>query len=279
MHRFDTKALAAISNQINGLADALVELRGNTGAGSPVPEAGLSIAREIVADAENIRDFPSLRSTASTVGRALSSANAGRALSFDSLWTHLEHLRVSLHKDLWDHPFILVRKDLSQLIDSEAPFGPEVNRAFPSAVYDLQEAGNCLAVGCFTAAVFHSMRAVEVGLRSLCKHFDISEVNGPHGESVKVEFLTWETLVGQIQAAITAKEGRMPKGEERQEFASYFRGLLLQAINFKEAYRNHVMHSRVNYNEDSANGILRDVERFMRELSISVTEGGLASPS
>ena len=46
-------------------------------------------------------------------------------------------------------------------------FGKEVHDAFPTAAFDIDEAGKCLAVGRATACVFHLQRAVEVGLKVL----------------------------------------------------------------------------------------------------------------
>ena len=43
----------------------------------------------------------------------------------------------------------------------------EVNDKFPSAAFDIDEAGKCLAIGRSTAAVFHLMRALETAIRAV----------------------------------------------------------------------------------------------------------------
>jgi hypothetical protein len=42
--------------------------------------------------------------------------------------------------------FLQVRKDLTKYINQAHPFGEHVSKQFPSAVADMVDAGNCLAV-------------------------------------------------------------------------------------------------------------------------------------
>ncbi|MFZ1980558.1 MAG: hypothetical protein WAU61_04570, partial [Smithella sp.] len=48
-------------------------------------------------------------------------------------------------------------------------FGDFVNAKFPSASFDIIEAGNCFATARYTACVFHLMRVLEIGLSTLAK--------------------------------------------------------------------------------------------------------------
>lgn len=54
------------------------------------------------------------------------------------------------------------------------PLTEPVFKAFPSATYDTNEAAWCLATSRSTAAVFHLMRILELGLTSLGKVFGVS---------------------------------------------------------------------------------------------------------
>ena len=58
---------------------------------------------------------------------------------------------------------------MNRYYKAERPFGDAVFDAFPSARFDIPEAGTCLAVGCNVAAAFHLMRVAEVGMRELGK--------------------------------------------------------------------------------------------------------------
>ena len=58
--------------------------------------------------------------------------------------------------------------------NAPALFGTEVKDHFPSATFDIKEAGNCYALSRNTACVFHLMRVLEIGLTVLGAVFGVS---------------------------------------------------------------------------------------------------------
>jgi hypothetical protein len=54
-----------------------------------------------------------------------------------------------------------------QYFDQPHLFGEDVSDQFPSTILDIEEAGKCLAMSRNTSCVFHLMRVMEVGLRTL----------------------------------------------------------------------------------------------------------------
>jgi hypothetical protein len=114
-------------------------------------------------------------------------------------------------------------------------FGSAVGNAFPSAMYDIAEAGACLALDRASACVFHLMRALEVGLTVLGAKFGVS-----------LAHTNWGPAIEQIERKISdlhtdASWKALPDYKEQQEFyaqaASHFRIL-------KIAWRNYTMHNR-----------------------------------
>jgi MFS family permease len=49
---------------------------------------------------------------------------------------------------------------------TKQPFGSEVENMFPGAISDIEESGDCIALGKSTAAVFHLMRIMERGVQA-----------------------------------------------------------------------------------------------------------------
>jgi hypothetical protein len=140
-------------------------------------------------------------------------------------------------------------------------FGEQVATNFESASYDIKESGNCYAVGRNTAAVFHLMRALEVGLGVLAAQFKISS-----------ERTNWETIINQIEKAIADLDkgtNRPANWKDDREFysqcASHFRVL-------KDAWRNYTAHARGKYDEGDAESILRNVRDFMQKLATRLHE-------
>lgn len=142
-------------------------------------------------------------------------------------------------------------------------FGRIVSERFPSANFDANSAAFCIATGLSTAAVFHLMRVLEIGLGVLGAKFGVS-----------LAHTNWGPAIDQIESKIREMYKdpawkSLPGFKSEQEFyakaASHF------AI-FKNAWRNHAMHVRGKYTEDEAEQIFRTVRAFMQKLAEKLKE-------
>lgn len=142
-------------------------------------------------------------------------------------------------------------------------FGGKVATSFPSATFDIANAGVCLATMMSTASVFHLMRVLEIGLASLGRIFGVS-----------LAHTNWAPAIDQIESKIRNMQKdpvwkELPDCKEQQEFyaqaASHFAIL-------KDAWRNHTMHIRGKYTEDEAERIFENVKGFMQKLSERLAE-------
>lgn len=142
-------------------------------------------------------------------------------------------------------------------------FGEEVSTSFPSATFDISNSGICIATMMSTAAVFHLMRALEIGLAALGEVFGVS-----------LAHTNWAPAIEQIESKIRGMQKdqawkALPDCKEQQEFyaqaASHF-------AMFKDAWRNYTMHVRAKYTEDEAEMIFLSVKAFMQKLATRVSE-------
>lgn len=78
----------------------------------------------------------------------------------------LEGLMETIVMELSKQTFAYLPGPNSQYFEQEKLFGPIVHDNFPSAREDIKEAGNCLACGLDSAAVFHLMRVAEIWITS-----------------------------------------------------------------------------------------------------------------
>ena len=147
----------------------------------------------------------------------------------------------------------------AHLFSEPAPFGAKVEDAFPSATFDIAEAAKCRALGRWTACVMHMMRVMEVGLRSLARHFDVSaDAN-------------WNQVLNQIEAKSREVSKRADGAEAEQwaaEAATHLRFV-------KNAWRNHAMHPTKTYDEERAVTIYESSRSFMQHLSSRLSEDDL----
>jgi hypothetical protein len=63
----------------------------------------------------------------------------------------------------------------ADMTDLPLPFGTEIGKLYPSAAYEIDETAKCLAFERSTAAVFHLMRVLEIGIKAVSKCLAISD--------------------------------------------------------------------------------------------------------
>lgn len=132
-------------------------------------------------------------------------------------------------------------------------FTNEVVDSFPDAQFDLEEAGMCLALGRYTACVFHLMRAMESGVRLLANHLNVT-IASKHGET-----LAWGILASNIGTAIK----QMEKGSKRDEWHN-LHALLVSA---NRAWRTKTAHPEKTYTEEHAREAVAAVKSFLSKMA------------
>jgi hypothetical protein len=186
-------------------------------------------------------------------------------------------MRSCLIAELGKRKFLYVSPDRTDYVDSEALFGDQVRDGFPSAAFDIRESGNCMAAECHTAAVFHLMRAVEWGLRSLATDLGIRRLRCHNKKTGKVRYTplpwaVWEDIINKIKSRIADRISRAQRGSKKQEYQEFYSPALDNIERFKDAYRNHVMHTRRDYLRGEASVIFDQAQYFMRRLASRLSE-------
>jgi hypothetical protein len=195
---------------------------------------------------------------------------------YSSLGADFRQLFDAICTDFWTRKFIQIPEEHGRYVNSDDLMGPEVKTAFPSAASDIREAGNCLAVDCGTAAVFYLMRAVEWGLRSFCAHLGIKNIKKSKkpGDKrlVPIAYSQWERILEDARGRVDAKIDKLRPGKTKQEAQEFYYPLLQDLRGFKDAWRNHVMHTRAVYTVKDSEAIMDHVKGFLERLSTKVSE-------
>jgi hypothetical protein len=195
--------------------------------------------------------------------RLLDPAKFG-GLTYHELINEIEVIRQTIQDQLDKRTFTYVPQLKAPHFEPATPLGMHGSVNFPRANKEAIEAATCYAVGRNTASVFHSMRVLEHGLRAL--GVDLN-VQFPH----PIELQQWQNIIEKIEADIRALEQQLPKGMLKSERLQFYGQAASQFWYFKEAWRNHVAHSRESYDEGAAFKIITHVQDFMEYLAI----GGL----
>jgi hypothetical protein len=172
--------------------------------------------------------------------------------------------------------FVQIDEKFADYVNNDALFGSVVRKAFPSAIDDIKAAGNCITVEEGTAAVFHLMRAVEWGLRAFCAHLAIYRIRKSKRSGQKkyipVAFAQWDKMLDDVHAAVDKKIDKLSPGRRKQEAQEFYYPLLRDIKGFKDAWRNHVMHTRASYSTKQADDICDHVKAFMSALATRISE-------
>jgi hypothetical protein len=187
-------------------------------------------------------------------------------VDYSTICADLRRAIDALLHDLARRTFIEVRPQLTSFVDNKLLFGEQVSKEFPSAVPDIREAGNCLAVECADAAIFHLMRVAEYGLRALAHDRRIKlDKNKP------IDLATWEDLLKKLEAAESAIQN-FPRTAAREAQFDFFHGANMEVKRFKNKFRNRIMHSRESYEMPEAVSAFGHVKAFMEILASRISE-------
>ena len=148
--------------------------------------------------------------------------------------------------------------------------GDAVIARFPGLGTDIDEAGKCLGSGRYTAAVFHLMRVLEVGVQEFGKALGVSLLDSRNVEK------NWHNILEEVDNVIK----NLGKGDPRRP-ALAEASASLSAV--KLAWRNEVMHPKASYLDTEAENILVATRAFMGQLAelVNVSSSSavsLASP-
>lgn len=202
---------------------------------------------------------------------AVQLAEVVRDLSEGVSWKDLglasRELGETIRRELMAQSFFRVPSDRKHLFDAEAPFGCEVGERFPSAEEDIRQAGNCLATGCATAAVFHLERAAEFGVKALWKGL---------GKALANKGISWDEILLDLE-----HEQNKP-ASDRLPFWRTYPSLCSESISavkaIKNVWRDQTLHIERTYSDSQAMRVFTAVKHFLQTLAAVLDESGSVYP-
>ena len=175
----------------------------------------------------------------------------------------IQRLKEAIDSELESHVFFFVPSHRAKYYYRE--FDEQLLNSFPKTTKELIRAGNCFTVGEYTACVFHSMRALEIGLKAFAVYLN---VNLPF----PLDLATWMNLITKIEKEIKSKEQNLPRGADKDEELTFCSEAALNFRYFKNAFRNHVAHAIDTYDEVESKKIMEHSEDFIKVLSTKIKE-------
>ena len=171
----------------------------------------------------------------------------------------LTTFRQSLDRELRRRSFLFVPDAKAAFYEQTDLFGPQVSERFSRAAQDIKEAGTCIALDRPTAAVFHLMCVLEVGIDRLS-----------HALGLPYKQAAWHTILNDIEKRVNALGPQ--DGSDWRADKEFYSQAVVEFRFFKDAWRNHVAHGRARYNEGEARNIFEHIRSFMEWLSGRLSE-------
>ncbi|MGA2515306.1 MAG: HEPN domain-containing protein [Thermodesulfobacteriota bacterium] len=175
----------------------------------------------------------------------------------------LEILIKAVKVEMSQHLFFFVPSHRAKYYE-RSDFNERFISFFPKALRELQHAGNSFTVGEYTASVFHSMRAAEIGLRALAQHLNVIF-------PFEINLAEWNALIKEIEKKIETQQ-QLPRSTARDEELKFCSEAASQFRHFKNGYRIFVAHARESYDEEPALSIMERTKEFLEGLSIKLSE-------
>lgn len=178
-------------------------------------------------------------------------------LTYGLLLSEIAILRRSILNELFTCRTILIPTPEVKYYKDDPLFGEKVVNKFPKTVTDIQEAGKCLALGRYTACVFHLMRVMELAVHYLAKKLNIN----------LTQVKTWH----RILIAVDTEIENLPRQTSRQRTTrNRYAEVSAQLRMVKDAWRNSVMHPQETYTPEEAERSYQNVKDFMVHLASKI---------
>ncbi|MFL6227793.1 MAG: hypothetical protein ACJ741_03330 [Pyrinomonadaceae bacterium] len=188
----------------------------------------------------------------------------------DLLYPYTLALRNHINDELRKRKFMFIPSAEAEYYEHHGLFGQEVAERFPKANREITEAGNCYATGNYTACVFHLMRAVEYGARKLIHALHAQQYLNPPNRPV--ELCTWDDLLKAMDKGVADLANGTRTNTRKKVTYEYYSHAVAQFRNFKNAWRNHVAHTRELYLPGQTKDIMDNTRQFMQHLATRLTE-------
>jgi hypothetical protein len=190
-----------------------------------------------------------------------------RRVTYANAADYIQDIGVTLRRELSLMSVFMVERNRIGLFNfDQSTLGGVFASSFPSAVFEFDEAGKCLALGRSTASVFHLMRVMEIGIRAVARCLNI-------GDPVKGYEKNWGYVLREIKKEMDTRNGLQPlpwKNDDKAFFDDVYASL--DAV--RVAWRNTTMHVQNKYVDDEAEHIFIAVKGFVRKLASRCDETG-----
>src|SRR5258708_1329249 len=189
-------------------------------------------------------------------------------ITFKQFALSVDHIDTTLMHELSNISLFVMPSKKVEYFNPPSPiFGRDVEAAFPSAAYEIEEASKCFALDRDTGAVFHLMRTMEIAIRAIAKCIGVSDPITGFDKN-------WGSILRKMKAEIEKRNSASPQLWNASADREFFENAYASLDAVRVAWRNTTMHVENKYTADEAEHIFSAVKGFLMKLASRCDENG-----
>jgi hypothetical protein len=201
------------------------------------------------------------------VDECLSSLAGAEKPSLDELKGKFDEIGRTIRRELSQRRLLVIASADQDLYQPAKPlFGSDFAAKFPThGAFELDEAAKCLALGRPTAAAFHLMRLLEIGIRTM--HLCLGGSGALTGGD-----RNWGSMLKAMRTSIDTKWPTVASKSHGD--GQIFDSLYASFDAVRNPWRNSTMHVELKYTDDEARHIFGAVRGFVIKIAARMDENG-----
>jgi hypothetical protein len=166
--------------------------------------------------------------------------------------------------DFKQKTFAFIPNEKAAYFECDNLFGDSLRLSFSDEINaEIKAAGNCLAAELNTAAIFHFLRAAELGMRRLAKRLKVQIIRDR--KPIKIDDATWDELIINTNKKVESEKALPPPQRKiKKHFKEYER--VAQQFDHMKNDRNNIMHTHGDNTPAEALAVMGRVKDFMQML-------------
>ncbi|MBI4965917.1 MAG: hypothetical protein HY913_21745 [Desulfomonile tiedjei] len=250
------KSFAATCQRLSSFSAMLFAAKRAQGANVPPTNGdqlleGLKLS-ELVDDFEAM-ELPLASKAAQRLANYLKDNPAAQA---ERVECDIRELIKRFNDELNDRLFMMLLSSSAQYYELPGTIlGKQITEWWPELIEDATEAGNCFALGRYTACVFHLMRIVERYVQKMGDDLGLPEKITREKE--------WGYILNNMRGPI---KKRYPN--EKNDMRVRYEAVIASLDTVRITWRNRTMHPKATYTKEEAEKIIRAVQTFTEDFSV-----------
>lgn len=246
MNTFDAWGIAIHLQKISSLRERLEAIKGRGGGGS-VPAIGqlheaCSVIDNVAGICQQVGFLDAVQNIQPII---LGLGNIQREPpDVSTVLQLIEQLDRVVCKELSAFRFVSVNPKSAELFEQDRLFGNAVYAAFKDARQELKDAGNCIALELYDAAIFHLIRVSEYGLRALARRLRARLTD--KGRPQRIEYADWNKIIKACKDKIEESR-KLSVGPKKLDRLQLYSDAADHCEYMKDLWRNNISHARRRY--------------------------------